>query len=210
MTYKELQDAVLGRRFPPASQRENAKRWLATAYSDVWAAYDWTFKRVSRENVAVTTGGVVTMPATFGKEIALYDDFGVRVAQLSQERFEEYFDTTELGGAIGFMSVNRQITVSPDPGAVTYRLSYMRRLAHKEADGVTVSAGFMDEDSDFPLWDDHHSVLIPRATSIGLLELNDPTWEQQQEEYERQLARMRQDYEVRRPALQWGAVSWDA
>lgn len=219
MTYKELQDAVLGRRFPAASQRANAKRWLRTAYSDVWAAYDWNFKRVSREPVAVAAGGLVEMPSAFGKQIALYDDLGVRLAELSQERFEEQFDLTEGGNAFGFMVVNRQIVVAPDPGTATYQLSYKRRLAHLTPDGVadddvistTVSAGFMDGDSDLPLWDEeHHAVLIPRATVIGLIEMNDPTWDQQQVEYERQLDRMRSDLETVRPALQWGAQAWDA
>ncbi|MBA2370737.1 MAG: hypothetical protein H0V71_03720, partial [Chloroflexi bacterium] len=45
LTYLQLQDAVLGRRFPAASQRANSKRWLATAYQDVWSADDWAFKR---------------------------------------------------------------------------------------------------------------------------------------------------------------------
>jgi len=68
--------------------------------------------------------------------------------------------------------------------------------------------GFMDEDSDYPLWDDHHSVLIPRATAVGLIEVNDPTWEQAQEEYERQLMRMREDYEYERPQQQWAKSCW--
>jgi len=85
----------------------------------------------------------------------------------------------------------------------------MRRLSHKESDD-SVAGGFFDEDTDYPLWDDHHSVLIPRAMAIGLQEINDPTWDQMQEEYERQLSRMKEDYTTLRPQKQWGALYWEA
>ena len=214
INYLALQDAVLGRRFPAASQRPNAKRWLATAYQDVWSAADWTFRRVSRASLAVSAGDTTpAMPPDFGTAIDLYDEFGNKLEYLAQERFERYFADSLVQSAQGqplaFTVVNRQIELSLQPGTATFRLSYFRRLSHKESDGTTVTGGFMDEDSDYPLWDDHHSVLVPRATAIGLIEVNDPTWEQAQMEYERQLDRMREDYEQRRPAYQWGAVSWD-
>lgn len=211
MTHKELQDAVLGRRFPGASQRENAKRWLRTAYSDVWAAHDWSFKRVSLADVTVLTGGLLSLPTDFGREIGVYTDQGSRLVQVAQDRFEEEFLVSELGTARAFMAVNRQITVAPVSVGATYQLSYERRVAHLESDGTTVSAGFMDEDSDTPLWlEEHHSLLVPRAMVIGLQEINDPSWEPLQDEYERQLDRMRKDLQVTRPAIQWGAASWDA
>ena len=215
LSYLDSQNAVLGRRFPPASQRVNAKRWLATAYQDVWSAADWTFKRVSRVSFPLTAGiSTPTMPSDFGDAIELYDDMGEVLVRLSQERFEEEFADILVQSQTGtpevYTVVNRQIEVAPIPGAVTFRLSYFRRLSHKEENGTTVTGGFMDEDTDYPLWDDHHSVLIPRATAIGLQEINDPTWDQAQEEYERQLARMRDDYVQQNPAVQWGAVAWGA
>jgi hypothetical protein len=213
LNYLALQDAVLGRRFPAASQRTNAKRWLATAYQDVWSAEDWTFKRVSRASLTMTAGDTTpTMPADFGSAIELFDDSGNKLEYLSQERFERYFAAdlivSTAGTPYAYTVVNRQIEVSSAPGTATYKLSYYRRLSHKESDGTTVTAGFMDEDSDYPLWDDNHAVLIPRATAIGLIEVNDPTWQQAQEEYERQLGRMMSDYEQPQPSYQWGAVEW--
>jgi hypothetical protein len=215
LNYLALQDAVLGRRFPASSQRTNAKRWIATAYQDVWSADDWTFKRVSRASLTMTAGDTTpTMPADFGSAIELFDDSGNKLEYLSQERFERYYAADLVGSTAGIPSaytvVNRQIEVSSAPGTATYKLSYYRRLSHKESDGTTVTAGFMNEDDDFPLWDDHHAVLIPRATAIGLIEVNDPTWQQAQEEYERQLQRMSADYEQPQPSYQWGAVSWSA
>lgn len=213
LTYVQLQDAVLGRRFPVASNRDNAKRWLATAYADVWSAADWTFKRVSRAPLAMTSAdSTPAMPVDFGQVIELYDDSGAPLLHLDQDEFEyAYADvllTSQTGLPEAFMVVDRQIHVAPLPSNTTFRLSYKRRISHMESDGTTVSGGFMDEDSDYPLWDDYHSILIPRAYAIGLQELNDPTWDAPQEEYERQLSRMERDYVVERPQKQWGAISW--
>ena len=213
LTYTALQNAVLGRRFPE-SQRNNAKRWLATAYVDVWSAADWTFKRVSRAALTMTAGdSTPAMPADFGRVIELYDDSGVPLTNLAQDEFEYRYGDLLLNSQTGlpeaYTVVNRQIEVAPLPAGTTFRLSYWRRVSHKEANGA-VSAGYMDEEDDAPLWDDHHSVLIPRAVAIGLQELNDPTWEASQAEYERQLSRMKEDYVNIRPTRQWGALNWDA
>ncbi len=216
LTRLDLKNAVLGRRFPAASQGTNALRWLAAAYTDVWAAADWTFKRVSRATLNVTSGvAAPTLPADYGTSIGVWDQFGDELVRLSQERFEhEFAEDLALsitGQPWAYTTVNRQVILGPTPNVTgTFRHSYMRRLSHRESDFATVTAGFMDEDNDYPLWDDHHGVLIPRATAIGLLELNDPTWQQQQDEYERQLARMNDDYEQRRVADRsyGGAAQW--
>lgn len=214
LTYLALQNAVLGRRFPASSERTNAKRWLATAYQDVWSAADWTFKRVSRAALAMTSGdSTPTMPADFGEAIDLYDDSGTPMMHLQQDEFEYRYGDILLNSQTGlpeaFTVVNRQIEVAPLPSTTTFRLSYYKRLCHKEADGTTTTAGFMDEDDDYPYWDDHHAILIPRATAIGLQEINDPTWGQAQDEYERQLERMKADYTQRRPSRQWNALAWE-
>lgn len=206
----QLRDAVLGRRFPAASQGSNALRWLETAYQDVWSAAEWTFARVMLEELTVDDA-TPTMPATFADAIELYSPDGCRLERLSQEEFELYAVSPFFTGTpYVYTVVNRQITLAPTPsGSSTFKLSYRRRMSHKESNGTTVTAGFMDEDTDFPLWDDHHGVLIPRASAIGLQEVNDPTWEGQQIEYERQLSRMKDDYEYVRPQRQWAAACWD-
>lgn len=211
LNYLALQDAVLGRRFPAASQRNNSKRWLASAYQDVWSATDWTFKRVSLSTLTLSAGDPTpTMPADYADTINIYDEQGNELKRLSEEEFERYsVDPTFVGTPYLYAVVNRQLIFAPSPGGNTFKHSYFRRLSHKESDGTTVTGGFMDEDSDYPLWDDHHAVLIPRATAIGLIEVNDPTWEQAQGEYERQLDRMKDDYEQVRPQRQWAAACWE-
>lgn len=198
-----LRTAVLGRRFPAASQTTNATRWLATAYADVWAAGNWTFKRVSRESLAIVAGDETPdMPAAFGDATKLFDNQGSEIPRMHQDEFEACYAAELVQGIRGvpeaFTVVNRQIILAPIPQATTtFKLSYERRMAHKQADETTVVAGFMDADTDYPLWDDHHALLIPRAQAIGLQEVSDPTWQLAQADYERQLDRMVTDYDVK-------------
>ena len=212
-----LVTAILGRRFPAASQTTNALRWLLTAYTDVWHAADWTFSRVSLSDLAVTAGDETPeMPDDYKETIALFDQYGDELTRMSQEQFEHAFASDFALGTTGapwaFMCVNKQLKLGPKPNATaTFTHSYRRCLSHLESDQFTVTAGFMDEDTDYPLWTDHHGLLIPRAVAVGLQELNDPTWEQPQAEYERQLDRMQADHAQLRVATtarsgmgQWG------
>lgn len=209
--------AILGRRFPAASQTTNALRWLATAYSDVWEAADWTFKRVSLSSLSVTAGDETpAMPADYSETLLLVDQYGDELQRMSQEQFEHEFAADFANGTTGapwaYTAVDGKLILGPKPNATaTFKHSYKRRLSHLESDGTTVTAGFMDEGSDYPLWSDHHGVLIPRAVSIGLQEINDPTWEAPQQEYERQLARMEAQHTQKRigtghmaGSAQWG------
>ena len=201
LTLAQLRTAVLGRRFPAASQTTNATRWLATAYQDVWSASTaWSFKRVSLENLAVVAGDYTpAMPAAFGDAIKLFDARGNEIPRLAQEEWEACYTAEIIQATRGvpeaYCVVNREIQLAPIPqSTTTFKLSYLRRLAHKQADGTTVAAGFMDAEDDYPLWSDHHAILIPRAQAIGLQEMSDPTWQLAQAEYERELDRMIDDY----------------
>lgn len=210
LTYLNIYQAVLGRRFPQSSQLTNSKRWVDTAYQDVWSAADWTFRRVPQSDLVVASA-TPTMPADYADTIDLFDPQGYRLERMSEEDFERDFlpaSSINVFPAYAYTVVNRQIYL-PATAAGTYKHSYYRRMAHKDNAGAVI-AGPMSLDTDKPLWDDHHSVLIPRAQVIGLIELNDPTWEQLQAEYERQLSRMKRDYEQVRPAKQWARDCWYA
>jgi hypothetical protein len=195
-----LVTAILGRRFPAASQTTNALRWLGTAYSDVWHASDWTFKRVSLSNLSVVAGTrTPTMPTDYGESLLLVDQYGDELERMPQEQFEATFASdfalNVRGAPWAFTVVSGQLILGPIPSTTaTFLHSYQRRVSHLQSDQATVQAGFMDADADYPLWSDHHGVLIPRAVAIGLQELNDPTWQEPQQEYERQLSRMEEDH----------------
>lgn len=207
----QLRAAVLEKRFP-VSRSADATRWLATAYSDVWNAADWTFKRVYKDTLAVTAGDdTPTMPVDYRDTIDLFDEDGVKLRRYTQDEFLTMFAPDIAAGSTGtpcaFTVVDRRIILSPVPDAdQTFMHSYSRRLAHLQSDQATVSPGFMDQDNDYPLWSDHHAVLIPRAQAIGLQGVSDPTADLAQAEFQRQLDRMIADYDT--PLVgQWGAPS---
>lgn len=210
--------AILGRRFPAASQTTNAQRWLNTAYQDVWDAFDWTFKRVSLSTLSIVSGDETpVMPSDYGDTYTLLDQNGEELTRMSQADFEWEFGpdltaTAPVGSPWAYTVVNRQIMLAPKPGITgDFKHSYRRRVSHLQSDQTTVAAGAMDADTDYPLWPDHHGILIPRAQSIGLKEINDPTWPGPQGEYELQLDRMLHDLEpmrvgdhATRGTSQWG------
>jgi hypothetical protein len=66
-----------------------------------------------------------------------------------------------------------------------------------------VVGGYFTAGTDYPLWDDHHSILIPRAQVLGLKSLNDPTWPPLQDEYDQQIELMKLDYLPNFPST-WG------
>lgn len=206
LTFVELQNAVLGKRFPQSSLGDT-KRWLATAYQDVWAAYEWPFRIVSRAPLALTVGEQPTVPADFADAQDVFDQYGCALERMEQRTLEEFygdifaFSLTGLPEA--YTVVDRQLILAPLSSVTAgFTLSYRRRLCCRNADG-TVAAGMMVNDTDYPVWDDHHSLLIPRAQVVGLQELNDPTYAMALQEYERQLSRMQDDYRPARVPVQW-------
>jgi hypothetical protein len=206
LTYSDLLDAIRERRFPSSSP---AAQWLAAAYADVWNAHNWTFKEVSRAAFYTTADGTSTgaasptplMPAAFGRARALYDDQGCALVELDQGEFERRYTpyltpSVVTGRPEAFMVVNRQITLAPTPDSkYAFTLSYRRRLATRTAGGA-VQAGFFQNNTDLPLWDDHHYLLVLRAKLIGLRDRSDPTASDLQGEYGQLLEAMREDYTV--------------
>lgn len=215
LTYAQLVAAVLQNRFP-ASLTGTAQQWLAVAYQEVWDAANWTFKHVSRASFYTsadgTSSGTATetplMPTAFADATRLLDDLGCPLGRYSQGEFEDAFTSdTSTGRPWAYAVIDRQVHLGPTPDkAYLFKLSYRRRLAHKDASGNVV-AGFLAADTDVPVWDDHHRVLVPRAQMIGLKEKNDPTWPPLDDEWQRGLLGMRRDYlpamRAQYPKLAW-------
>jgi len=185
------------------SVEDQVPAWLAAAYTDVWNAAKWTFKRVSREAFYTTadgtSGGTPTatpvMPAAFASIRALVDDQGDALTQLAEFDFESrYTADTTTGRPCYFMVVDRQITLWPTPDAAyLFSLSYNRRIATRTASGDD-QEGIYQVDGDLPLWDDHHYILVTRAKIIALKNLTDPTAQMLQDEYGRLLDAMMDEY----------------
>lgn len=201
LAYSDLTAAIYERRFPSSAP---VSQWLAAAYADVWNAAQWNFKRVSRASFYTTADGLVggtasatpLMPTALSRVTLLLDDQGNEVEQLDEEQFERRFteQTASTGKPQAFTVVNKQIILWPTPDAAyLFKLSYRRRLATKTAGG-TVQAGFFSADTDLPLWDDHHYILVTRSKIIGLRDRSDPTASDLVEEYQRALEAMIEEY----------------
>lgn len=175
MTKAELRTELQATGFgltSPEVIRQN--EWLKAAYTWVWNAAEWSFKQVDMTSLAVTAGdSTPTMPSDFGTVRRIFDNQGSELRELDPDAFEREFQAGIISGERGnpwaFKVVNRQYTLGPTPSAsATFQHSYERRICHLETDGSTITAGFMDEDDDLPLWPvDHHMILVYHAAMVG-------------------------------------------
>lgn len=206
LPYGDQKTEVLRDRFPNTAP---AAAWLAAAYTEVWNAAPWSFKRVSRETFYTTADGTSTgtatasplMPAAFSRGVAVYDDLGDKLEELLPHEFERRFAGDPVFGPPDtFCVVNRQVQLFPTPDAAyAFTISYRRRLSTRTTAGV-FQAGFYLDDSDIPAWDDHHYLLVVRARILGGRIYSDPTVDQLENEYARLLDAMVEDYTEQLPA----------
>jgi hypothetical protein len=214
MTYAQLRTQVQGDRL--GSNVADIPYWLAAAYTDVWNAGNWTFRRVSDATFYTTNDGTSTgtptatpmMPADFGTSLILVDDQGDQLLQKEETQFEAaYIADTTTGRPCYFQIVNRQIRLWPTPDAgYAFSWSYRRRLATRTPAG-TVQAGWFQTDNDLPLWDDHGYILVVRAKLLGLKQLTDPSAIVLQDEFSRLLDAMSDDYIEKLPRG-YQAAAW--
>ncbi len=204
MNYLDITNAVFERRFPSTSPVED---WVRAAYADIWQSSDWTFKHVFQEqwytSTDGTSGGAATaqpkMPAVFAQVENLYDQNGCELQWFSPDDFAAAYTPAVSGQPESFTVVNRQIILGPTPaGAYPFLISYRRRLCSRDSSGA-VKNGFMSQNEDQPLWDDHHYLIVLRAKMIGLRDRSDPTADDLQGEYSGLLEAMRAEYTLESP-----------
>lgn len=208
LTFQALLDEVMGQgqsaRFPQ-SRLPSARRWLSTAYTDVWNAADWTFKKVFDVALDTVDDGndpnyMPTMPTDFQSVLSLYDDNGDELVEMTRDELQDQYRADRVAGVTGrpeaFAVSARQIMLAPSPDqSYSFTMDYVRRICHRDSGGLIVVGFFDDSATDhYPLWDDHHYLLVPRAQTIGLKTLNDPTWPPLQDEYQGLLGSMLVDY----------------
>lgn len=207
MTFNGIYTEAANIRFNSASaELARVKNWVNAAELEVWNYADWVFKRVRAANLTVVAG-VATMPADFGKALALYDPNGSELEWLPPDDFERWYSvgTPPVGSGQAYTVINRQILVGPADSA-TYKLAYRRRYTHFAA-GSVATAGVMSLDTDFPLWDsEFHYVLVPLAIVCGARLENDPVPQNYQEQADRLLATMVD--ELREPGAEGAVQVW--
>lgn len=204
LTYLDLRNAVRGKRFP-SSMDGSINRALGTAYADVWTAANWPFKRVFRASLAVSSLNP-TLPADFRSPIQVMDDLGGELLEYSYEEFNKIYSygiqNNMKGRPEAWCHFNGVMYFAPVANtSFNFYLTYHRRLCSRDTNG-NVQAGFLSADTDYPAWDEHHGVLIPRAMEILLLEMGDATATVQAGEFQRQLESMKDQYPT--PPLSFG------
>lgn len=193
MTFKEMQDLVLGTRFT-SGQRTAAKSWINSREVALWNqdGVTWEFAYPDDYDADVTAG-VNTLsvgaglPADLDDVLRLTRDDGCPLKELNREDFDLFrirLPSLTSGTPWYYTVVNRSVVLAPTPDVnATYTLAYSRRLCHFDGDDDVV-AGVMVEDDDYPVYpDEFHGVLVPGAVSTGLKYENDPTWSALEEEY---------------------------
>lgn len=209
MTFKQLQDAVIGLRFNDGD-RDSVKFWINQSYTKIWNHANWSFKTTSSDIAVASGDNSPAMPADFGKALELYNADGARLIYLSRRDFEELFlpDTDTQGNASYYTVIDRQIYLSNAAGSeLTYQLSYRRRVSH--VDPVSgIIGGVLISDGDQPIWPaEHDYVLVLEATMLGQQLNNDPTWQDLKPARDEALESMKDDLatgEVFKPVTFWG------
>jgi len=198
MTFKQLQDEVILRRFNE-NYRASIKSWLNTRYSAIWALDDWHFKHVKGAALAVTAGDASpTMPSDFGKSEGLYDQRGDRLRFLAPNNWRDrYLDPTvsAIDPPYDYTVVAREIWLGPAPSVSrTFTLAYERRLSHVDSGTGLAAAGVMVNDGDQPIWEaEYDYLLVIDACILGQQMTQDPTWRELVPQRDELLASLRED-----------------
>lgn len=139
MTFKEIQDAVLTRRFKE-TQRADAKTWINHRYWWIWALEDWTF--TEGEALISTTAGSMTLsglPTDIRTVRALLRQDGEPLKYLPWDDFyRTYYGTgTAPSAPQHWTRVAGTYYVGPaaDITSAAYKLVYRKEYTKLVADG---------------------------------------------------------------------------
>lgn len=184
MTFKEIQDEVISLRFND-NLRTKIKTWINVGYQRVWSSReDWDFRRVGGDDMptfATTAGDPTPDISSLNVErpIHVFDDQGGELLYVTEQEWERlYAPDIAVGGTSRsrpdrFAWANRDLLLYPIPDkAYTFRMSHWRRFSHLNTGGGAITAGFMVEDGDVPIWDpEHHYLLVWEAIVQGVVGL---------------------------------------
>lgn len=192
------------------------KHWLDSAYLWVWNARTprgvpirWSFEDVDQAALPVVAGSQPATPDDLGQVAWILDQNGDPLREMAADEFDAAFGEDTVNGITGqpvaFKVVNRTITLGPKPGVTgTFTVSYRRRVAHYNGSSI-VTAGTFTDDNDFPLWPDHHLILVHAAALIGHSGRSNPFSQLYQALRDEALQAMRSDLEAEAPIGRvWG------
>lgn len=167
------------------TKREEAKDWINSRYGRVWAQEAWTFKLQSF-SLSLAQGAQSTALTGIQRVHSVWDAVSPSYWTMNPKRPEDfhYFATLSGGIPAEYTVLNGTLHLShPASSARTYT--------------VIGEAAFepLVDDGDEPLLpEEFHYMLVHGAASEGLRLENDPTWQGFEQDYQANLADMKNAY----------------
>ena len=183
LTFLQMQSELTTLRFGEG-KRSNTKLWLNQRYQQLFNLRDWPFRQVSREPVTMANGGFTTL-TPFRRIVAveLSDGSSLPYMTPSDMRLSYPTNSTQAPPPQNYTTLNGVVKVAPAADVPAF-CSYQRAVCHYDEQGTVVAGGFA-LDYDYPLWpEEHHYLLILGAMATGLKNVNDPTWQSVEQEYQ--------------------------
>lgn len=204
MTFAQIVSEVQALRFN-AQQTSSIQRWVNDRYAALWAADEWIFK-YGKANVTATAGSnlISDLPSDFGVSLGLWRADGYPLRWVPPRDFESlYQGSTDTAGPQFFTVINQAVIVGPTSNETSsnYLLLYEKRMTPLVADG------------DIPaIPPQHHYLLVVGALAMGLMLLNDFTFQFVEGQWQQGIEEMRREWLVdqRGEVAQWGRDAVEA
>ena len=177
MDYATMQTRTLSDRFGE-TKRTDAKAWINTGISNLWALYAWAFKReppTAFTWTASTPDAVITNLTTAGVEeiLHVYDADGVELRPLTNEEFEATYQGADPGTPKSYTTYGAgstlKLRLGPTPAASGSGTASFNRSAPTLVDDTDDLA-----DEGWPA--EHHLVAVFEAQMIGMQNESDPSY----------------------------------
>lgn len=185
-TFAEMQNELTTLRFGE-QRRANAARWLQHRYRQLFGVRDWPFRQVVREPVTISADGSFTTDSPFRRIVALELGTGEALAYMTPADLRASYP---LNGAqapppLNYTAIDGVVRVAPAPGGdLSAYCSYQRAVCCYAENG-TVRPGALANATDYPLWpEEHHYLLVLGGMATGLKNVNDPSWQSIEQEFQ--------------------------
>ena len=204
MTFSDICSEVQSLRFN-SQQSASIQHWVNDRYAALWNADEWIFK-YAKANVTATTGSnlISDLPSDFGIAVGLWRADGLPLRWVPPRDFENlYQGSTDTAAPQFFTVIDQSIIVGPTSNETssTYLLLYEKRMTPMVAD------------TDVPaIPSQHHYLLVVGALYLGLMLMNDFTFQFVEGQWNQGIAEMRQEWlaDQRGEVSQWGRDAVEA
>lgn len=192
------------------TQRSSVKKWINHRYAILWGMDDWTFKKTFNLAMTVTAGQATAGPTDLAIPISLFDNNGNEIIYVDPGTYLNCHVGNSSGTPDKYTVVNKTIYLDPTPASSSSAWAvYYEKTPW--VSGNPTSGPPLVGDTDVPaIPAEYHYMLVPGATSVGSISMNDFTYQFAEQEWQNDLDAMRRIYlaDVRAVTGQWGAQVW--